>query len=311
MEHPVRFDLFTLGKNEIEDLQWTEIDHYLAHFGDQGFLRERFFRETSATENAAVRYLRGLLRLALDEPLAALEEFRQVPPEAVPPALLYAPWRVFVSSASQEPNPFAEPFYRAARENHLPPLLQARGLAWAGDFGPSLQAWLLTDPAEWTAFDLATFRLLRENEVTASETEMLLIGAWRGGRLPETLRQEFARFLLETPDRSSPPGVDSLPPSQNTELRKLLQEDEKLFQWAIDGLASLQEDRRLFLAEDYPALLARHASGEHPVTNETLLLLVLAASATGSVGVFDSWAEELQLRFPQPEVREWLQSIRP
>jgi hypothetical protein len=308
---PVRFDLFTLGRNQIEELNWHEVDHYLVRFGREGFLRERFFRETAGTENVAVRFLRGLLFLGMEEPRQALEEFRQVPPAEVPIAYLYAPWRVFVGSAPAEENPFAPPFYAAAREGHLAPLLQARALAWAGDFSGSLQAWLLTDPADWTSFDLTTFGLLRENEATASEAEMLLIGAWRGGRIPEALQPEFARFLLDLAGFEPEENTDSVTPEQTEELRKLLSEDEQLFQWAIDGLASLQEDRRLFLQEDYAVLLTRHANREYPVTNETLLLLVLAASAEGTKGVFDGWAEELQLRFPEPEVREWLQTIRP
>lgn len=298
------FNALSRGIDGWRTLDWSEIAATVAAMGEQPTPRERFLRESASGEfSAPVRYLRGLILLATNRPAEAWESFSMIAVEEIPPQFLHAPWRLALDEKAGEPNPFAERTLAAVGAGEIAGLNAARVLAFSGDHPAAVAAFLGTDPAEWTAFDLRCFRLLLEDQAVSEDAQIFLSAAWRGGRLPENLRPAFAEMIV----RPYMPDAAEMTPR----VEALFQENPQLAEAAVLALGSLQEDRKLFMREEFRPLLDRHASQNLPVIDETLMLLVIAASAEEDAEAWTRWSQELRERFPQPEVAEWLQTLAP
>jgi hypothetical protein len=301
---PPGWNALARGLDGWRELDWADIPPTAAAMGEQTIRRERFLRESATGDHPLpVVYLRGLILLAQNDSAAACGEFLRLPADEIPAAFLYAPWRVVLQEQPESPNPFAAPLLATVAAGEVSPLIAARVRAFTGDHLGALTNYLATDPADWTGFDLRCFRLLLEEEATAADAQFLIAGAWRGGRVPEGLRPALAAMIV------SPGEPDPQALAQG--LEQVLTANPDLLEEAVAGLASLQEDRRLFLREDYRSLLERHAGGDLPVIDETLLLLVLAAAEEQDATSWGRWSQELSARFPQPEVTAWLQTLAP
>lgn len=297
-------DITVLNRNwsVLEELTWEDLNSTAAAFGGQDLLRQRFLEETSATSHPPTIYLRGLVALANDQPAQAATEFARLAPDELPVALLYAPWRVLSGIEPQVPNAFTAPLLTAANEGKIAPLLAARVFTFEAQPEAALKAYLQTDPAEWTDLDLEAFRILLENEAVRADAGSLLLAAFRGGRLVETVRPGAARLLLagaETPRNLGP------------ELQEFLSTNPAAQTIAEETLISLLEDRRLFLEDKFPDFLAKHRESKPTeLIDETVILLVLAAASEPQNPDFFRWSQELERRFPQPEVATWLESLK-
>lgn len=296
-------DVTVLQRNwsVLDELTWNDLNATAAAFAGQELLRRRFLEETAESPHPPTIYLRGLIALANDDPQQAAKDFSRLTPEELPTALLYAPWRVLAGVRPGEENPFAAPLLRAAEADEIAPLLAARVFAFEAAPTKALQAYLASDPGQWAELDLEAFRLLLLDEAARNDAGNLLLAAFRGGRLPEALRPQVARLLLQ--------GAQAA--AVGPQLKDFLASNPEVRAVADEVLISLLEDRKLFMEEKYADFLAKHRSSETGgLIDETVILLVLAAAADPQGEDFSRWAQELSRRFPQPEVTAWLESLR-
>ncbi len=250
------------------------------------------------SKRAEVLYLRATLLLSRERASEAAAIFRSMAPEGLPPDLLYMPWRLLGEMSPAESNPYTAPIAEAAKAGQLPPLLEARVLAAQGLFDKALQSYLRTAPSEWTSLDLADFRIMLTDESTRNEAGTVLLAAFKGGKLSPEMHSAAAGLLLRK-------GGD--PPKEK--LRAFLENNPEAAAAAEKTMASLIDDRKMFLEEKFRELTEKHrAAKPESLIDESIILLTIA-SANSDKESFERWSSELQRRFPQDEVTVWINSL--
>ena len=233
----------------------------------------------------------------------ARSTFRRIPADKLPADFLYAPYRLQQQLAPGEPNEYRDPLLRAVHAAVVPALIRARVLAAEGDLGPALEAYAKTDPADWTSYDLQSFRLLRLHAGYAGETGTMLLAAIKANRMAEKLRAPVAALLRAA---GGGPAAGAFDP----QLTQLLQAQPALRAAVTAGIVRQLQLRQKFIRRDYAGLLADHA-GTAPASlgDETVLLLVLAAASERNPTAWAVWSQELRRRYRDPEVEKWLHSL--
>lgn len=257
--------------------------------------------------NPPAQYLRALLLLAQTNAPAALAAFEEIGADRIPATHLYAPYRLHGLFRSGQTNPFLPGLQRALAKEQLDPLTAARVQAREGVFDRAVQYYLKTDPARWVRQDLELFRLLLSHEGVAAETRILLEAALRGDRVSPELRAEFRQFQLPVAT-----GGTNADPALTRRLSNYFRQHPAELGLAVTGAVKQLALRRQFLEKKYADILRAHAAAEPTgLADETVLLLVLAAASETNATALDSWSQELRRRFPEKEVEQWLQTLRP
>jgi hypothetical protein len=185
----------------------------------------------------------------------------------------------------------------------LPPLLEARVMGREGNFQRSLQAYLRSDPAQWASHDLELFSLLAQHGGVRFETLNMLLAALRAGRFKPELRGDLEKLASAAAAADSSPFRD--------DLQNWLQRNDGSREIAGRVAIRQLEIRRQFLQKEYARLLRDHAAS-NPTSqpDETVLLLTLSAATQTGTSELDRWSQELKRRYPQPEVQQWLETLR-
>ena len=293
------FALLGSDPDILNRLQWSDVAEAVDYLAGRPVQASRFLAETPDHPRAEVSYMRAALLLALERAPEAVAIFRSMAPDSLPPDLLYVPWRLLGEIFPGEANPFTTTILAAAKAGRLPPLQMARVLVSQGHFDKAMESYLRTDPAQWTSFDMEGFRLLLADESSRNEAGAILLAAFKGGRLSSETRPTVAALLLRK--GGGPPP--------EAKLREFLERNPEATAAAAKAVASLLEDRKMFLEEKFPELIAKHrASKVDSLIDESVILLTIA-SATTDKEAFGRWSRELQRRFPQDEVTTWIKSL--
>ena len=296
--NPRQDDLASLAQ-----LDWGDVTVTAEAAMADAFVRDRILAETGALKGGPLAYLRGLLYLARAEPAKALAEFSRAPIAELPVNLLYAPYRLAGDLRPGVENPFAAPLVQAAQAGKLEPLLTARVLVVAAEMKNALEAYMRTDPAKWSSYDLRLFGLMLAHEGHRGAAAAVLEAAYRGGRLPERLRSPTLATLgaaLQS-NRTVPPA-----------LRELVQTDPQARALFVAGAEKLFAARLHFLKGEDAALLADYARTDAvETTDEVVLMLTLASARRADRDAFTRWSAELARRYPQPEIITWIPSLLP
>lgn len=284
-------------------LGWDDVAATVAGTSARAGLRREVLEATNGETRPEVLYLRGLLLLAESRPEESLAAFAAIPTDRIPPAHLYAPYRLHESLRPGQPNPYRAPLVAARRSGTLPPLIAARVAAVEGDLRAALQGYVASDPAQWAQHDVVVFRALRLHAGLSPDAGALLAAALRAGRVPERLRPDLGRLL-------APGGGQSLP-ELRAGLKKLLEESPGARQLAVAAVAAQLRARQLFLSRQYETLVREHRASEPTsLPDGTLVLLVLSANQVGDATLTQLWSQELRRRHPEPEVAAWLGGLR-
>ena len=260
-------------------------------------LSDEVMKVSAGVENSACRYLRGMLELAHSRPHQAAAEWQKIPLDQIPVDALYAPWRLAAESAVE--NRYAKPLAEAVKAGKTSSLVAARWHALAGDFLPSLEEYLATDPAQWTPHEIEQFRIMKLHAPVASDVDRLLAGALAGKRLPKELRGSLAQLIK----------IDPAPNMQC--LEELLKTNPEFAEAATRAAARQLELRQAFAANRFDEVLEKsRAMNLTEAPTETVLLIFLSASQRGDHATADRWAEELLRRNPGSENQTWIDNIR-
>ncbi len=260
--------------------------------------------EASVAEHVPARYLLAMLRVESGEPAAALEIFRALPTAQIPAEFQYAPFRLHEELASTEANPYRPALLEAIAARHLPPLLEARVRAHEGEFAAALEAYLGSDPAQWTRHDVRLFEAMQFNSGVANEAQRVIAAALRAGRMPATVRNEMTDLLRQAQGTRAATGLTA-------RLAGFLAGNGAAKAAATQAVTAQLAVRKAFSQKQYASLLGQFR--EHApmaLTDETLLILFLSAARTADVPSTDRWAQELKRRNPSPHVAQWVSHIR-
>lgn len=295
------------GKPELkllENLAWRDVIPTVEGVSGQKNLAPEVMATTAALKNPTALYLRAMLQLAANDPRGASATFGKISPSEIPEALLYAPYRVFRSESGQ-PNPFRERMKAAVAQGAVTSLVQARVHAAEAEFDLALKAYMSSDPAEWTRFDVVQFRALRMQSPLANDTAAMLQAALKAGRVPQKLRPELLA-VLETPyDKAALEQMKA-------QLLAAMHSTPDLRNAAIAGAEQQLAARQKFAQKKYREMLAEYRErAPESLPDETVLMLVLGSAQEKDSAAFSPWSQELTRRYPTPEVQKWIKQIRP
>jgi hypothetical protein len=234
----------------------------------------------------------------------ALSCFQAITLESIPDAYLYAPFRLHGALRSGVENPYRSRLRAAADLGTLSPLVEARFEAREGRLRQALRAYMRTDPGRWVWRDVEALRTITFHGGLTREARMVLGAALRAGRLPERLQLIVRRLAA----LSSPAAIGQV---GRASLARVLKDGTGARAAVVTGLRRLEANRRLFLQGSYKTLLAEAPpGGPLTATDETVVLLTLAAARTNDQGALQRWSQELRRRRPERRVERWLQRIR-
>jgi hypothetical protein len=256
-------------QRELETLQWEEVNQLLQAVGADAGEIERLARLTELVDTPESTYLHALLLLLQQEPDQALAAFDALDIQSVPPAFLYAPYRLQQTLRPKDPNPYLTALRQSVIENKLPPLIEARVQALDGNLREALRSYLRTDPASWARYDLESLQRISTHQGLAPDLRRLIAGALASRRVKPALLEP-----LQTLARGG-----AVPPDANdfrAQLRREIETETPAGQIAVESAKKLIEDRNLFVGRKYAELIEAHREAEPiELPTETVLLLFL------------------------------------
>jgi hypothetical protein len=248
-------------------------------------------------------YFAGALELARGEAEAALTCWVSLDQSAVPPDYLYSPWKLWRELKPQEANPFEAALTAGITLGRVRPLVDARFRALKTEYRAALEAYLKTDPAHWMSEDIQNLYRCEQYGPLQQQAGLLLAGALRRGRLRDEVRD-----LIEEIERRETAGDDF---DLRNRLRLALTEDSALKEAAITVAKQQLDLRRAFAQSDFGEVLDYgEANDAGASSNETVLLVYLAAMGERQEELSDRWGTELRKRFPGKETLAWMESLK-
>lgn len=261
------------------------------------YLTDKVLAATAPLTQPPVIYLRGLLEFSRNQAEPALAAWALLDPAGIPADYLYAPWRL--SAARGGDNRYAAPLAAAVKDGRASPLVVARYSGAAGAFREALAAYLRTDPAVWTPYEVALFRQMKQHAPTARETDVLVAGALKGGRVPKNLLKEFAEVIKE------PFVLDK------EAFAAALKADPVLAKAAVAGASRMLALRQAFASNRFREVVEMSRASEPlEAPDETVMLTFLAAAKINDQAMVDRWSQELRRRKPSQEIDQWIKQIK-
>lgn len=282
---------------------WDNLDQLFSATAEDPELQKRFLDSAADSSEPVSQFVAALLHLTQGNTEEALAAFRKLPIEKVPANHLYAAYRLHQQLAGDQPNPYRPRLRKAIEQGELTPLLSARFLAHEGDVEASLKQYLKTDPGDWVNHDVDNLRIMRLHAGLGSEVDRLVKGALRGGRITSDVKNRIYTVMV-----SQREDFDAVLKSR---LSERIRNDEETRKLVARAAIKQLEIRRRFVREEFAELLKAHAKEDATqLSQETVLLLTLAAAREKNTTAFDLWSGELRRRNPQPEIETWIKSLR-
>ena len=244
-----------------------------------------------------VIYLRGLLAFSRNDAKTATAEWGKLDPAAIPADFLYAPWRL--AAASGGDNRYAAPLATAVKEGRTSALVEARFNGATGAFREALAAYLRTDAAAWTPYEVALFRQMKQHAPSSHDTDLLIAGALQGKRVPKILLKDLAEIIKE-------------PFTFNKEaFAAALKADPALAKAATAAAGKMLALRQAFASNRFVEVVEMNRNTDPlQAADETVLLTFLAAAKVNDQEMTDRWGQELRRRKPSEDINRWIQQIK-
>ncbi len=244
-----------------------------------------------------VIFFRGLLKFSAADTAGAAAEWAKLNVADIPPDSLYMLWRVAGSLGGAE-NPYDKPLTQAVAEKRASPLVRARFHSFRGEWREALDAYLQSDPADWSPFELKTFAAMRLQAPFSRDTAVVLAGALNGGRVPQSLRVPLAHLIKETPVPDKEAFIAAI--RSNPELEKA----------AIAGADKALALRQAFASNKFQDVVDQTRSTEPmQATDEAVLLTFLSAAQVKDTPTAELWSAEFLRRNPGQDSRKWTKAI--
>lgn len=286
---------------DLESLSWEDVSTVYAS-GNAGV--KSSITGSGNASPAPVLYLKGLYHLEQGAFAEALSCFGAIPPQDMPPAMLYIPYRIHAQIHPDGANPYWLPLYEASRSNQLSPLLQARVHTLAGEEMEGLEAYARSDPADWREFDLELFRRLNLHAGLRLDTQELLRAALRANRVPQSLKGELLKIIYPTSDNEDQA-------TRLADVRTLLENNPDKAEQVVKASVPLLEAQKLFMSRSYGEIVRRFSEID-PVdqADRMVVIILLSAARENDKRNFTRWSQELYRRYPTTEMKQWIDSIR-
>jgi hypothetical protein len=288
---------------DLETLRWEEVDQLVQATGADTGRIDNLIQIAEGVATPPTSYLRALLLIVRQKPEEALAAFDRLDPQTIPPAFLYAPYRLQQTLHPDSPNPYLSPLRKSVAEGKVPSLTRARVQASDGDLREALLSYLRTDPASWAHYDIESLRRIDSHQGLAPDLRRLIVGALASGRVQKALvapLQDLARGGAAAADTEE----------MKRQLRRAIETKTPAGQIAVESAKKLIKDRNLFVERKYSELIAAYRESEPAeLSTETVLLLFLSAVELEEQIEMDRWGQELKRRHGEVEVRDWVNEM--
>lgn len=285
-----------LDTTALETMRWQDVSPS-AEACIQKRLNEKVLAATESMSAPPVIFFRGLLKFSAADTAGAAAEWAKLNVADIPPDSLYMLWRVAGSLGGAE-NPYDKPLTQAVAEKRASPLVRARFHSFRGEWREALDAYLQSDPADWSPFELKTFAAMRLQAPFSRDTAVVLAGALNGGRVPQSLRVPLAHLIKETPVPDKEAFIAAI--RSNPELEKA----------AIAGADKALALRQAFASNKFQDVVDQTRSTEPmQATDEAVLLTFLSAAQVKDTPTAELWSAEFLRRNPGQDSRKWTKAI--
>lgn len=279
----------------LETMRWVDVTP-TAEACTSSRLRERMLAAAATATNAPLVYLRGLLKFRSGDTAGAAADWATLDVAAIPGDALYPPWRV--AGESPGPNRYEEALARAVADKSASPIVRARFHGFHEQWREALDAYLLSDPADWSPFEARMFGALKMQAPYSRDTAVLLSGALAGGRVPAPLRATLARLIKDDPK------------PDEAALAAALRDNPEFAKAATVAVTRALDLRQAFLSNKFQDVLDQtHSANPMDATDEAALLTFLSAAQLKQTETAQKWSEELLRRNPAKEYRQWIETI--
>jgi hypothetical protein len=137
----------------------------------------------------------------------------------------------------------------------------------------------------------------------STEVDRLVKAALRAGRVPSSVKLRLQTVLV-----SQKEDYEAV---LKNRFSNRIREDEETRKLVAEGAIRQLSVRRQFVEQKFADLLKAHAGKvASQLSEETVLLLTLAAAREKNATAFELWSGELRRRKPQAEVETWIRSLR-
>jgi hypothetical protein len=251
-------------------------------------------------------YLQALQEFTSGNIKKARDLFGQLTPEELPPGFLYAPYRAYKIADPAESNPFKTPLLELANKKQLPSIWVARLKCDEGNFFESLTVYWRTNPKDWTLHDIDCLVQISSLQGTGPDLLSLARKSISSGLLDENVQLALSESILETETQYNAKVDQSLVGKLQTEINR-----NSAIGKAVE--ASIQQAlnlRSLFINKEYQKILEL-TENKDPIrqSNETLLMIFLAASQQGDLQQCAKWSQEIKRRNKDQETEKWVEKI--
>lgn len=289
----------TVNPTALETMRWQDVAPTAESCANHQ-LTEEALNVSATITLPPVIYLRGLLKFSLNDVAGAAAEWDRLKLSDIPPDQLYAPWRLQSERlAADRPNRYAAPLAQAVKDGKTSPLVTARYQSIHHHWQESLEAYLQSDPANWSPFELKVFATMKLQAPIKRDVEVLMAGALAGDRVPPSLRAKLATLIKSTPA----PDM--------TAFAAQLKADPTMAKAATESVKRALDLRRAFANHQFSEVVTMVQSTDPlSATDETALLAFLAAAKIKDQPTANRWAAEIIRRNPDSKTRQWISDIR-
>lgn len=286
----------------LNSLKWANVAETAEALGSDPKRRNHIL--DANTPHPPAIFLQALLALSEKRPDHSLEKFSRLKPEEIPPEMLFAPYRLHATIHPNSENPYKAPLMEAVKSGKVPPLIIARMNALEGELSLALKAYLRTDPGQWASLEIGIFRNFRLHAGLRKNATAMIAGALRGGKITERLKPHLMNLLPKTE------SFENQEELKNSWL-KMVGENPEIQRAALKAAEKQLSLRKKFVEKKYQEILKDYSSKPLlEASDETVLLVTLAAAKNQDRPAFSIWSQELERRHSDPEVQAWLEKIR-
>lgn len=287
-----------------DKMEWTSVSEAYQRATVDSDYAGALLEHSQSTHSQPARYVSALLEVRQGRLQAGLESFTTLNVGEIPASFLYIPFRLHEELRPGESNPFWNELRSNINQSGVEQLIRARVLILDGQLLEGLEAYGRTDPSVWTRFDANLLTDLSHHAGLGGDCRRLLRAALRGGRVPADLRDLLLRTLYPVEDTFGSAASMEL-------LRERLAGQPEVAEAVAGAARSLLDLQRLFLERDYQTIRDR-CIGLDPVgqADRTVLLAYLASASLPDKAEASRWSSELLRRYPNSEMKEWIQAIR-
>ena len=281
--------------------EWQMVEARIDELNKDNSSSEHFLANIDQDSSMVELYIAALLKFSNGQAQQSYQLVSAIEINKIPGDYLYFPYRLYQLVNSDSINPYLNALLNAKNKQILTPLIKARALGFNGQLVESLETYLETNPEYWKNIDLELFKQMIIFDGLKTDTQRLLYAAWKSGKLDNDMAIMIRQIAVNS-DKNNKQGLQ--------QFKQRIIDKPVLLQVAKKSIIKMSQARKLFLDNDYDALLQTYDGAEpNLLSTEIVTLLFLSAAKNEQLTEAYKWGQEITRRHNDQTVREWVSRI--